>query len=314
MKNGFGFVYDVNTEVIISMYAGQKVMRAETLHAFSKLIRLEYSLFLAASVLLSGLLAGDLHGFQLEYLIAFFIVFLSAVGSFAFNAYYDFEVDKRNDRYDRPLVLGLLPRRVALMTGLVSFSLVLILSQLLNLLAMTLVLVSLPLFFLYNVGLKRMIYVNNALIAYAYVAIIFLGSLVSDAILEPLIVYFAAMGFIDGVAFEIMLDIGDVEGDEELGIKTLSTRFGVKTAAQVSALLYGSIMILDPLPFFVMIDPRLYQDYVFLGLILIPVVSYIFASKLLMKNQSKQNISQLKKRVFLIMQIGCMAYLIGVLF
>lgn len=295
------------------MYVGRKAMRAESVKAFLKLIRPEYSLFLAASVFLSGLLAGDLHGFQLEYLVAFLIVFLTAAGSFAVNDYYDFEVDKRNERYDRPLVLGLLPRRAALMTGLVSFSLVLILSLLLNLLAMALVLVSLPLFFLYSMGLKRIFIVKNAVIAYAYVAIIFLGSLVSDAILEPLILYFAAMGFIDAWAFEIMLDIGDVDGDNELGIKTLSTRFGVKTAAQVSVLLYGLIMILDPLPFFVMIDSRLYLDYVFLLLILIPVVSYFFASKLLMQNQSKQNIFRLKKRVFLIMQIGCMAYLIGVL-
>ncbi len=286
---------------------------AEAVWFFSKLIRLDYSLFAALNVLLAGLLAGDLHGFQLEYLIAFFVVFLAAVGAFAFNDYYDFEVDLRNHRYDRPLVLGLLSRRVALVTGLVSFSLVILLSLFLNPLAMSLVLVSLPLFFLYSLGLKRKILVKNVLIAYAFVATIIFGSLVSDAIIEPLIVYFAVMGFIVGLAFEIMLDIGDVEGDEELGIETLSTRFGLKTAAQVSVILYGSIMILDPLPFFVMIDFRLYLDYVFLLLILIPVISYLFISKLLMKEQSKKSICRLKKRVFVTMQVGCMAYLIGVL-
>jgi geranylgeranylglycerol-phosphate geranylgeranyltransferase len=246
--------------------------------------------------------------------VAFLIVFLSAVGSFAFNDYNDFEVDKRNDRYDRPLVLGLLPRRVALMIGLVSFFLVLLLSLFLNLLAMSLVLVSLPLFFLYSLGLKRMFLVKNAIIAYAYVATILFGSLVSDAILEPLILYFAAMGFIVGIAFEIMLDIGDVEGDKELGIETLSTKFGMKTAAQVSVVLYGAIMILDPLPFFVMVDPSLFLDYAFLLLILVPVVSYFFISKSLMKDQSKTTVFQLKKRVLLTMQVGSMAYLIGVLF
>ena len=288
-------------------------MGAKAVRAFSKLIRLDYSLFATFGVFLSGLLAGDLRGFQLEYLVAFFIVFLSAVGSFAFNDYYDFEIDKRNRRYDRPLVSGLLSRRVALITGLVSFSLILLLSLSLNLLAMSLVLVSLPLFFLYSLGLKRTILVKNALIAYAYVATILFGSLVSDAILEPLIVYFAAMGFIVGVAFEIMLDIGDVEGDKELGIETLSTKSGVKAAARVSVVLYGAIMILDPLPFFVMIDPRLYLDYAFLLLILIPVVSYFFISKSLIKDQSKKSVFQLKKRVFVTMQVGCMAYLIGVL-
>jgi len=121
------------------------------------------------------------------------------------------------------------------------------------------------------------------------------------------------MGFIVGLAVEIMLDIGDVEGDKELGIETLSTRFGMKTAAQVSVVLYGAIMILDPLPFFVMIDPRLFLDYAFLLLILIPVVSYFFISKSLMKDQSKKNVFRLKKVVFVTMQVGSMAYLIGVL-
>lgn len=254
-----------------------------------------------------------MRGFQSEYFVAFFIVFLSAVGSFAFNDYYDFEVDKKNRRYDRPLVSGLLSRKVALITGMASFSLILLLSLFLNSPAMFLFLISLPLFFLYNLGMKKMILFKNILIAYAYVATILFGSLVSDAIVEPLIVYFAAMGFIVGLAFEIMLDIGDVEGDKELGIETLSTRFGMKTAAQVSVVLYAAIMILDPLPYITMIDPRLYLDYVFLFLIFIPVVSYFFTSKSLMKDQSKSSIFQLKKRVFVTMQVGSIAYLIGVL-
>ena len=288
-------------------------MREKAFWAFFKLIRLDYSLFAASGVFLSGFLAGDLYGFQYEYFVAFAVVLLSAVGSFAFNDYFDFEVDKRNRRYDRPLVLGLSSRQEALTIGLVSFSLVLLLSLLLNSLAQVLVLVSLPFFFLYNLGMKKIILIKNILIAYAYVATIFLGSLVSDAIVEPLIVYFAAMGFIIGLAFEIMLDIGDVEGDRKLGIGTLSTRFGTKTAAQVSALLYAVIMILDPFPFITMIDTRLFMDFVFLFLIFIPVVSYFFISMSLMKDQSKSSIFQLKKKVYVTMQVGSIVYLIGVL-
>jgi geranylgeranylglycerol-phosphate geranylgeranyltransferase len=288
-------------------------MGAEPVYAFLKLIRLDYSLFAALNVLLSGVLAGDLHGFQSEYLVAFLIVFLTAAGSFAFNDYYDFEVDRRNGRYDRPLVSGLLKRNVALITAFCSFSLIVLLSLFLNTHARALVLVSVPLFAVYSLGLKRVLIAKNVVIAYAFVATILLGSLVSDAVLEPLIVYFAVMGFIVGLAFEIMLDIGDVEGDDELGIKTLSTQFGVKTAALVSVVLYSLIMILDPLPFFVLIDARLYLDYVFLVLILFPVVSYFFVSQLLLKDQSKQGVSLLKRRVFLTMQVGCIAYLIGVL-
>jgi len=286
----------------------------EVFRSFYRLIRLDYSLFSGLGVFLSGLLAGDLYGFQLEYLVAFLIVFFSAVGSFAFNDYFDFEVDRRNNRSDRPLVLGLLSRKLALITGLVSFLFVILLSLFLNLLAMTLVLFSLPLFFLYSLDLKKMFFVKNILIGYAYVATIFLGSLVSDAALELLIVYFAVMGFIVGLAFEIMLDIGDVKGDKTLGIETLPAKFGVENAAKLAIVLYVVIMVLDPLPFFTMIDPRLYLDYVFLSLVCIPVIFYFFTSKSLMKDQSKSRIFQLKKNVFVTMQIGSIAYLIGVLF
>lgn len=288
-------------------------MRQKAFWAFFKLIRLDYSLFAASGVFVSGFLAGDLYGFQYEYFVAFAAVLLSAVGSFAFNDYFDFEVDKRNRRHDRPLVLGLLSRQQALAIGSVSYSSVLLLSFFMNALAQFLVLVSLPFFFLYNLGMKKIVLFKNTLIAYAYVATIFLGSLVSDAIVEPLIMYFAAMGFIVGLAFEIMLDIGDVEGDRKLGIGTLSTRFGTRTAAHVSALLYAIIMILDPFPFIVMIDSRLFMDFVFLVLIFIPVVSYFFISMSLMKDQSKSNIFQLKKKVYVTMQVGSIVYLIGVL-
>ena len=121
------------------------------------------------------------------------------------------------------------------------------------------------------------------------------------------------MGFIIGLANEIVFDIADVKGDYSLGIKTVSTKFGVKKAAQISTFLYIIIVILDPLPFFVKIDQRLYLDYLFLILILIPVISYIIISMSLLKKQAIENILKLRIIIFLIMQFGTISYLIGVL-
>ena len=115
-----------------------------------------------------------------------------------------------------------------------------------------------------------------------------------------------------GLAFEIMLDIGDVEGDKALRIETVAAKFGVESAAKISVALYIVIMVLDPLPFFAMVDPRLYMDYIFLFLVCIPVISYIFISKSLINDQHKSRIFQLKKNVFVTMQIGSIAYLVGV--
>ena len=127
------------------------------------------------------------------------------------------------------------------------------------------------------------------------------------------IIYFAFMGFIIGLGSEIMFDMADVEGDKQLGINTIPNKFGLKVATKISVVFYIIIIIMDPLPFFVLIDTRLYFDPIFLMLILIPVISYVFLSISLLKNQTKENTLKLRKLIFVIMQIGVLSYLIGVL-
>ncbi len=283
---------------------------------FLQLTRLGISLFGCVGLVISGILAEDLEGFQVEYLIAFFIVLISASGAFAINDYYDFEVDKANNRRDRPLVSGLISRKTALITAISSFLIVIFFSFFLNFIAMILVFISLPIFYVYSMGLKKKLYVKNILIAFSYLSTIFLGSLIIDSYLEPLIIYYAIMGFIVGLATEIMFDIADVKGDNEQGINTISTRFGTKRAAQISILFYIVIIILDPLPFFINIegnDPRLYLDFMFLMLILIPVIFYIIISRSLLKKQNRFNILKLRNLVFFTMQFGSISYLLGVL-
>jgi len=285
----------------------------EKIKGFLKLIRIELCVFGTIGFFVSGILAGDLVGFQTEYLLGFLIIFLSEAGAFAINDYFDYEIDKNNNRRDRPLVLGLISRKTALITAIVLFLIVIILSLFLNSIATIIALISVPIFYIYSMGLKKKVLIKNLLIAYSYAVTILFGSLVSDALLEPIIVYFAIMGFIVGLGSEIMFDIADVEGDKKLGINTIPNKFGLKIAAVISVILYCIIIVMDPLPFFIFIDSRLYFDLLFLILILIPVISYVFLSVSLLKNQSKENTLKLRKLIFVIMQIGTLAYLVGVL-
>ncbi|MHA1884753.1 MAG: UbiA family prenyltransferase, partial [Promethearchaeota archaeon] len=190
---------------------------------------------------------------------------------------------------------------------------VIVLSLFLNLTSMILVFISVPIFYIYSMGLKKRLVIKNLLIAYSYLSTIFLGSLINDSQLEPIIIYFGIMGFIVGLANEIMFDIADVEGDSEKMIKTIATEYGKKKAAIISVFLYFIIVLLDPLPFILRIDQRLHMDYLFLVFILFIVVSYVVLSLSLLKNQSKENILRLRTIVFLIMQGGTITYLIGVL-
>ena len=288
-------------------------MLKKRINGFLKLIRIELCLFGTIGFFVSGILAGDLIGFQLEYIVGFLIIFVSEAGAFAINDYIDYEIDVKNKRSDRPLVLGLISRKSALITAILLFTINLILILFLNGVALFLALISIPAFYIYSLGLKKLVIVKNVLIAYSYAGTILFGSLVTDAGLEPIIIYFAFMGFIVGLGSEIMFDIADVEGDKELGINSIPNKFGLKTAAKVSVVFYAIIVIMDPLPFFVLLDSRLYLDPLFLLLILIPVISYVFLSISLLKNQTKENTLKLRKLIFVIMQVGVLSYLIGVL-
>ncbi|MFW6150311.1 MAG: UbiA family prenyltransferase [Chloroflexota bacterium] len=281
--------------------------------AFLSLVRLEYSLFSGTGVVVAGVLAGDLTGLHVEYVVAFAVIVLAACGTFAVNDYYDFEADVLNRRRDRPLVRGAVSRRTALVAGIVLMGAAAGLALVLNAIAASVVLASLPVFFLYSSHLKRRPWLKNVVVAYAYPAAIVLGSLVMDSAIEPIIIYFGVMGFIVGFAYEVMIDIADATGDTRVGIPTIATRCGARYAATLAAILYGVIIVMDPLPFFLPIDPRLYLDYVFLALIAVPVISYVFVNRSLRRDDSVANVVCLKKLVLGIMQVGCLAYLVGVL-
>ena len=285
----------------------------ETVRKYLRLIRLGRALSASFGVLFTGIVVGDLVGFQSIYIIACLVVFLSAVANFGLNDYIDIEADMRNYRVDRPLAQGQLKPETALLTAIISTALALILSFLLNPVARLLIFLGLPTSLLYNLVLKRYLLLKNAFIGLANVGVVLIGSLVSDIVLEPLALYIAVIGFFFSLSYETMLDIADMEGDRAKGVDTLPNRFGVRNAMIFSLLFGFGAIIVDPLPFFIEIDSRLSGDYLFLILILIPVINRLFISRSLLKDQSPENIFRLKKRIFRNLQLGCLCYLIGFL-
>jgi 4-hydroxybenzoate polyprenyltransferase len=286
----------------------------KTIQAYFRLFRLNRSLSAAFGVIFSGLIAQDLTSFQIEYVIAFFIVLFSTFANFGLNDYYDIETDILNHRTDRPLVQGTITRKTTLIVTAITSIIALLLTIFLNPLARLLIMLGLPLSLFYSIIFKKVLILKNASIGFAYMGIIFLGSIISDKVLEPATLYFAIIGFFVSLSYEVMLDIADVDGDKAMGIETIPTRFGIKTAAWFSIILGIFGIIVNPLPFFINIDNRLHRDYVYLILILIPIILRIDISKSLFKDQSKNSIFSLKKRVFRNIQLGCVCFLIGILF
>ena len=284
-----------------------------SVHGFVRLMRLERAISAMAGVLITGIIVGDLTGFSWSYLVACLAVFFSALANFALNDIHDIEIDRMNGRNDRPLANGSINRNSAMMVVVLSSLLALGLALLLGVFPRLMIMLGLPVSLFYNVYLKRYLVFKNLFTGLANVGVIVMGAIIVDRIIEPLAYFIALVGFFFSLSYEVMLDIGDVEGDRAMGVETIPVRFGRRNAALLSIFVGLGAVLADPLPFFVSVDPRLFGDYVFLALILVPVVNRVLISRALLLDHSPENIRGLRKRLFRNLQLGGVCYLIGFL-
>ena len=284
-----------------------------SIHGFVKLMRLERAVSAVAGVVITGVIVGDLTGYSLSYIVACLVVFFSALANFALNDIHDIDIDLVNNRTDRPLASGAITvdeaKKVALLSSLIALALSLLLAPT----PRYMVMFGLPVSLLYNVYFKRYLVFKNLFTGLANVGVIFMGALIVDSVIEPLAYYIALVGFFFSLSYEVMLDIGDMEGDRAMGIETIPVRFGRRNAALLSIFIGLGAVLADPLPFFVSVDPRLFGDYIFLALILVPVANRILISRELLLDHSPENIRGLRRRLFRNLQLGGVCYLIGFL-
>jgi geranylgeranylglycerol-phosphate geranylgeranyltransferase len=175
------------------------------------------------------------------------------------------------------------------------------------------VVIGLPISLLYNLYLKKYLIFKNLFTALANVGVILTGALIVDSIVEPLAYYIALVSFFFSLSYEVMLDIGDIEGDRSMGVVTIPVRFGRRKAALLSIIIGLGAVLADPLPFFIHVDSRLFGDYIFLVLIFVPMINRILITIALLRDYSSENIRNLKKRLFRNLQLGGFCYLIGFL-
>ncbi|UGV40436.1 hypothetical protein J7W08_10255 [Methanococcoides orientis] len=88
------------------------------------------------------------------------------------------------------------------------------------------------------------------------------------------------MAFLVGIAFEIMADISDMEGDMQHRVQTVAWSVSPRFAAIISSLIFSVVFIFDPLPY-VNLHPNLVHDKLFLLLILPVAVVYFLINYLI---------------------------------
>ncbi len=216
----------------------------------AKLTRIEHAFMLALAVLIAEtILLGELPPPTLVIILSLLVPVFSEMGSFALNDYFDIETDKLNKK-DRPLVKGTLSPKFALNLSFITLVLSTVMAYFINLEVFIIAVVFNIVAVLYNWKLKDMPLVGNVYIAFTMAIPFIFGNFVISTSLSELALVLAGLGFVAGLAREIIKSVQDMEGDiKARGSRTLPVLIGKKKSVLVACGLYVSFIVLTIVPF-----------------------------------------------------------------
>ena len=93
------------------------------LRAIWDLMRLEHGLMIAIAILIGSVIAARTIPTIENFFFTFFTALFLEASTFALNDYYDYEIDFKNKRKDRPLVRGDVTKNTALYLFFIFFPL-----------------------------------------------------------------------------------------------------------------------------------------------------------------------------------------------
>jgi geranylgeranylglycerol-phosphate geranylgeranyltransferase len=217
-----------------------------------KLTRIEHAIMLALAVIIGeSVVLGKIPDPHLLILLSVLVPIFSEMGSFALNDYLDIEADRKNEMNDRPLVKGTISPGFAVWFSAIALFLSTILALFININAFAIALVFNALAVAYNWKLKDLPLLGNIYIGFSMSIPFIFGNFVVANSLHPVAGILALLGFVAGLAREIVKSVEDVEGDMKArGSRTLPIVIGRKPALAIASLLYLIFVPLTLLPFF----------------------------------------------------------------
>jgi len=283
-------------------------------------MRLEHGVMIALGILVGSLVALKGDGFPPfdKFILTFLTALFLEASTFALNDYYDLEIDRKNNRVDRPLVRGDLQPKSALYLFSVFFPLGLICSFFVNIACFVIALITALLAVLYDKKMKKMKLIGNFYIAYVMaIPFIFGGAAVitNETLffeIDPSIYIIALIAFIAGSGREIMKDVMDFEGDKVKGVKSFPKYIGVRKSNIIAAFFYIIAVVLSLIPFFNENFELYYLNYYYLTIVFITDTMLLSTSlHLIFKKEPRLGIY--RKFSFYAIFIGLLAFLIPVI-
>jgi geranylgeranylglycerol-phosphate geranylgeranyltransferase len=287
------------------------------LRAIWGLMRLEHGVMIAIAILIGSLIAARTFPAFDKFILTFFTALFLEASTFALNDYYDFEIDKKNKRIDRPLVRGDISKNTALYLFFILFPLGIVCSYFVNLTCFIIALVTALFAIFYDVVLKKIKLLGNFFIAYTMAIPFIFGAAsvlteTSFAIdLSPAIFIIALIAFLTGAGREIMKDVMDFEGDKEEGVRSFPRYIGIRKSNMISAFFYIIAIALSLLPFSMSCYDVYYQNYYYLSFVMVTDTMLLSTSlQLIFKKQI--NMRFYRKFTLVAIFFGLIAFLVGV--
>lgn len=275
--------------------------------AYLRLIRPLNCVMMGFAVIIGAVLAGfgDLNSSWLNPVLGFVTGFMLTAASMAMNDYYDREIDAVNEP-KRPIPSGIIKPTEALVIAflltVVGFSAAYLTSMLCLLTSVIAWLIVVA----YTTVGKRSGLPGNFLVSMCVAIPFVYGSIAATGTVMLKVILFAVIAFLSIAGREVTKGIVDLQGDKLQNVKTLTVRYGERSAAAAAVFFYLSAVALSPIPWLAKL-----VSFWYIPLAAVTDFGLVACSFMLLKDSSRENARKVKNRVLFFLTFGLLAFVAG---
>lgn len=221
------------------------------------LLRFELPFSAGVCVVMGQILAlGDFASVN-ETVFGFLSVFFISASILVLNDYFDVETDKLNAPH-RPIPSNMVTPSEALLLSIALMFFGLILSYLINIIAL---LISITLFitgFLYNRKFKKSGLPGNLMVSFSVGMTFIYGGVSVGSPFNNIVWLFGIIAALIDLGEEIAADAMDIQGDLLIDSRSLAIKYGKAVALRISSYIFLFVVLLTSVPFILGWLPAIY--------------------------------------------------------
>lgn len=270
------------------------------MNPYLEIIRPLNALMAVVAILLMIIITGNFNYIALGAMI---VVFLVTGAGNAINDYFDYAIDAIN-RPDRPIPSGRILRKTAGIYSMFLFVGGVIIAFILNFVLGVIAFLSSLLMIYYAHSLKRKCLIGNISISFLTgLCFVFGGIAVQSIFLSIMLGLYA---FMMTMAREIVKDMEDVQGDKEVGARTLPLTYGLGISSKLAIFFILVSSLTSPLLYFIGLFTIAY-----IPILLVAIVLFLYGAYSLHRNQTPETSKTVSRIIKTGMAIVFLAFALG---